>query len=82
MISVYAPFHKCFAVFAVAMCALLLSACVKTTHEVRTYHEIQPIHIAVDVNLRIERELNDFFGDMDRRSSLMRFEDSGPASDS
>lgn len=77
-----APIYRCSACCVVAMCALLLSACVKTTHEVRTYHEIQPIHIAVDVNLRIERELNDFFGDMDRRSSLMRFEDSGSASGS
>ena len=27
--------------------------------------KVKPIHITVDVNLRIERELEDFFGDID-----------------
>ncbi len=27
--------------------------------------EVKPIHVTVDINLRIERELDDFFGDID-----------------
>ena len=27
--------------------------------------EVKPIHITVDVNLRVQRELDDFFGDID-----------------
>lgn len=38
----------------------------------RTYHEVEvrpvevkPIHITIDVNVRIDRALDDFFGDID-----------------
>jgi len=29
--------------------------------------EVKPIHITVDVNLKVDRELEDFFGDIDAR---------------
>jgi len=29
-------------------------------------HEVKPIHITLDVNLKIDRELDDFFGDVDQ----------------
>lgn len=51
---------------------LPLAGCITTTHEVRTQHEIKPIHITVDVNLKIDRELNDFFGDLDSQSTLIQ----------
>jgi hypothetical protein len=52
--------------------AFVGSGC-KTQHEVKTQSvvevkpiEVQPIHITVDVNLRIERELEEFFSDIDQ----------------
>lgn len=32
--------------------------------------EVKPIHITVDVNVKVDRALNDFFGDLDRKSSV------------
>lgn len=31
--------------------------------------EVKPIHITVDVNVKVDKALNDFFGDIDRKSS-------------
>ncbi len=31
--------------------------------------EVKPIHITVDVNVKIDRALNDFFGDLDRKAT-------------
>ncbi len=28
--------------------------------------EIKPIHITIDINLKIDRALNDYFGDLDK----------------
>jgi hypothetical protein len=33
--------------------------------------EVKPIHITVDVNVRVERALDDFFGDLDEKSSTI-----------
>jgi hypothetical protein len=30
--------------------------------------EVKPIHITVDVNVRVEKALDDFFGDLDKKS--------------
>ncbi|WP_309399311.1 hypothetical protein [Cerasicoccus maritimus] len=49
----------------------LLCGCIQTEHKVETHHKIDPIHITVDVNLKVERELDDFFGDLDNQSSLI-----------
>jgi hypothetical protein len=38
---------------------------------VRTQHEVKPIHITVDVNLKVQNALNDFFGDLDRKSETI-----------
>ncbi|TVR52865.1 MAG: hypothetical protein EA425_04245 [Puniceicoccaceae bacterium] len=34
--------------------------------------EVKPIHITVDVNVRMQNALEDFFGDLDRRSATLR----------
>lgn len=36
---------------------------------VKTEHEVKPIHITMDVNLnvRVDKALNDFFGDLDKK---------------
>lgn len=31
--------------------------------------EVKPIHITVDVNVKIDRALDDFFGDLDRKAT-------------
>lgn len=33
---------------------------------IRTTHEIKPIHITMDINLKVDRALDDFFGDIDK----------------
>lgn len=33
--------------------------------------EVKPIHITVDVNVRVEKALDDFFGDLDRKSATI-----------
>lgn len=57
----------------VLVCSVLLgfgTGC-KTRHEVTTTStlapiEIKPIHITIDVNLKVDKELDDFFGDIDK----------------
>lgn len=34
--------------------------------------EVKPIHVTVDVNVRVERALEDFFGDLDQQSRTLR----------
>ncbi|MDJ0624392.1 MAG: hypothetical protein QNJ17_15620 [Desulfocapsaceae bacterium] len=43
---------------------VFLSACTRHEVEVKPV-EIKPIHITIDVNVRVERALEDFFGDLD-----------------
>jgi len=33
--------------------------------------EVKPIHITVDVNVKVERALDDFFGDLDKKSATI-----------
>ena len=58
---------KSFRLAAVAFAmAVSLSACVKlsTESEIKPI-EVKPIHITVDINVRIDRALDDFFHDLD-----------------
>lgn len=48
-----------------AVSAAGLAGCVYTTVEVK------PIHITVDVNVRVEKALEDFFGDLDQKSTTL-----------
>ena len=43
-----------------------LAGCLHTTVEVK------PIHITVDVNVRVEKALDDFFGDIDSKSKTLQ----------
>ena len=50
---------------ALAVMLLLQSGC-STHHEVQMAPvEIKPIHITIDVNVRVQKDLEDFFGDID-----------------
>jgi hypothetical protein len=33
--------------------------------------EVKPIHITVDVNVKVDKELDEFFGDLDKKSTTI-----------
>jgi len=41
-----------------------------TTHTI----EVKPMHITIDVNLKVDKELDDFFGDIDNQDATMKKE--------
>jgi len=52
------------------MLALLVQGC--TRHQIDARHEVElapveikPIHITIDINIKVDRALDDFFGDLD-----------------
>jgi len=53
-------------VLGFAWCVLLITAgC--TRHEVDVKPvEIKPIHITIDINVKVDRALDNFFGDLDK----------------
>ncbi len=51
---------------AVVLLGLGTSSCIRTQNEVDVKPiEIKPVHITLDINIRIEKALDDFFGDID-----------------
>jgi hypothetical protein len=36
---------------------------------VKTHHTVDPIQINVDVNVKVDKALNDFFGDLDKKAA-------------
>lgn len=60
-----------------ALLVVLLSGCTK--HEIQTRSEvaiapveIKPIHITIDINIKVDKALDDFFGDIDKASNQMK----------
>jgi hypothetical protein len=53
--------------FFILTVALLLFGC-QTQHKVETVHrvEVAPMHITIDINVKVDRALDDFFGDLDK----------------
>jgi hypothetical protein len=49
--------------------ALLAAGCVHVKTEPI---EVKPIHVTVDVNVKVDRALDDFFGDLDRKSTTLQ----------
>ncbi len=50
--------------------AALLLICGCTRHEVELKPvEIKPIHITIDINVKVDRALDDFFGDLDEAAT-------------
>jgi uncharacterized lipoprotein YajG len=59
---------KTTAVYVIMAAALLLLAAgCQTQHKVETTHKIEvaPMHITIDVNVKVDKALDDFFGDLD-----------------
>lgn len=50
-----------------AVTILSFSGCTKHEVEVKPV-EIKPIHITIDINVKVDRALDDFFGDLDEAS--------------
>jgi len=47
-----------------AAALIWLTACTKHEVDVKPV-EIKPIHITIDINVKVDRALDDFFGDLD-----------------
>ena len=45
--------------------AFLFGGCLS----ISTHHTVDPIQINVDVNVKVDKALNDFFGDIDKKSA-------------
>ena len=48
-----------------------------TSHEVEvkpieTKHKIEPIHITIDINVRVEKALDDFFDDLEAEEDKIK----------
>lgn len=54
-----------------SMAGLALSGCVS----VKTQHKVEPIHITMDINVKVDRALDDFFGDLDAQAQEIISED-------
>jgi hypothetical protein len=50
------------------LCAMLCVWTLTGCFSVKTEHRVEPIHITMDVNVRLERELEESFGALDARS--------------
>jgi hypothetical protein len=48
--------------------ALLSGGCLS----LKTEHEVKPIHVTVDVNVKVDKALDDFFGDLDQKATAPR----------
>ena len=52
---------------------LFLGSCIKLKHEMT----IQPIHVTVEIKVKIDNELENFFGDIDK-AEVEKKETKGP----
>lgn len=58
------PFSRIFAGSCIVAGLLTLASC--TSHQVEIKPvEIKPIHITIDINVKVDKALDDFFGDLD-----------------
>ncbi len=48
-----------------ALALLIFSGCTRHEVEIKPV-EIKPIHITIDINVKVDRALDDFFGDLDK----------------
>ena len=47
---------------------LLAAACTRSEVDIKPV-EIKPIHITIDVNVKVDRALDNYFGDLDKMDS-------------
>lgn len=58
---------SCFLLSWVAV-VLIVSGCTRHEVEVKPV-EIKPIHITIDINVKVDKALDDFFGDLDEAAT-------------
>ncbi|RME93007.1 MAG: hypothetical protein D6766_09060 [Verrucomicrobia bacterium] len=64
-----------------ALCLLLLAAALPGCIRVKTEPiRVEPIQITMDVNLRVMKELDSFFGDLDAAADTMELDTEPPSS--
>lgn len=61
--------------FLLSLLPLLVGGCINVKTEPI---EVKPIHIIVDVNVKVEKALEDFFGDLDKKSATIETPKSSP----
>jgi hypothetical protein len=49
--------------------ALLAATGCLTRHKVDMTHDVKPIHITLDINLKVDRELDEFFDEIDQAAA-------------
>lgn len=64
-------------VSAVCAFSFLAVLCGCSYHEVKTESEIKPItinpiHITIDVNVKVDKALDDYFGDLDKKADEIK----------
>lgn len=66
----------------IAAAAALISgllAC-QSKHDIKVEPvEVKPIHITIDVNVRVEKALDDFFSDIDQAAKKIEVKDAEPS---
>ena len=55
---------------AAVLSALAVCAGCYTSHKIESTHEIKPIHITLDVNVKVDKALDDFFDDLDKKNAV------------
>ncbi|MBN1863398.1 MAG: hypothetical protein JW808_00705 [Victivallales bacterium] len=65
---------KIFYAATLVLPGLIFAGC--TSHKIDSTHkvelEVKPMHITIDVNVRVDKALDDFFGDLDDKDNTMR----------
>ena len=71
------PLHSTLAAMAIAFITICLLWACQTQHKVETVHkvEVAPMHITIDVNVKVDRALDDFFGDLDEAADEIKTAD-------
>ena len=60
-------------IFLLILITLMLIPACNTKHAVQVAPlEVKPIHITIDVNIKVDRALDDFFGDLDSTAESNR----------
>jgi hypothetical protein len=54
-----------FGLTAMMLATFLASNCIRIQHDIT----VQPVHVTVEITLKIDRELQNFFADIDRSAS-------------
>jgi hypothetical protein len=60
--------YSIFITLLLALITLFSSGCTRHEVEVKPV-EIKPIHITIDINVKVDRALDDFFGDLDEKQT-------------